>query len=89
MRVDIERGAKLTAFSEDENSVRATIEHNGGRVEEAESAYICGCDGARSCVRETLKIGFVRATLLRHGREDRARLFLAISISTSANTSSL
>ncbi len=33
-----------------------------GRVEETESAYICGCDGARSCVRETLGVGFPGGT---------------------------
>ena len=58
----VEWGAKLTGFREEENGVRATIEHNTGRVEEAESAYICGCDGARSCVRETLQLGFPGGT---------------------------
>src|SRR5258707_994838 len=29
-----------------------------GAVEECEAAYIAGCDGAPSSVRETLKIGF-------------------------------
>ena len=55
---EVEWGAKLTGFSEGENGVRATIEHDTGRIEEAESAYICGCDGARSCVRETLQARF-------------------------------
>jgi 2-polyprenyl-6-methoxyphenol hydroxylase-like FAD-dependent oxidoreductase len=32
------------------------------RVEQAESSYICGCDGARSCVRETLHVGFPGGT---------------------------
>src|ERR1700722_6935034 len=59
---EVEWGAKLTGFSERENGVRATIEHNKGSVEEAESAYICGCDGARSCVRETLQLGFPGGT---------------------------
>src|ERR1700747_3250562 len=55
---EVEWGAKLKAFREGENGIWSTIEHNTGRVEEAESAYICGCDGARSCVRETLQLGF-------------------------------
>ena len=59
---EVEWGAKLTGFSEDENGVRATIEHKYGRVEQAESTYICGCDGARSCVRETLQLGFPGGT---------------------------
>jgi 2-polyprenyl-6-methoxyphenol hydroxylase-like FAD-dependent oxidoreductase len=58
----VEWSAKLTGFREGENSVSATIEHNGGRAEEAESAYICGCDGARSCIRETLQLGFPGGT---------------------------
>jgi 2-polyprenyl-6-methoxyphenol hydroxylase-like FAD-dependent oxidoreductase len=59
---EVEWGAKLTGFSEDEEGVRAIIQHNTGHVEEAESAYICGCDGARSCVRETLQLGFPGGT---------------------------
>jgi 2-polyprenyl-6-methoxyphenol hydroxylase-like FAD-dependent oxidoreductase len=59
---EVEGGGKLTGFSEDENSIRATIEYKNGRVEQAESAYICGCDGARSCVRETLGLGFPGGT---------------------------
>ncbi len=58
----VEWGAKLTGFSESDDCVRATIEHSTGRVEKTESAYICGCDGARSCVRETLRLGFPGGT---------------------------
>jgi len=59
---EVEWGAKLTGFSEGENGVRATIEHDTGRIEKAESSYICGCDGARSVVRETLQLGFPGGT---------------------------
>ena len=59
---EVEWGARLTDFREGENGIRATIEHNTGRVEEVESVYICGCDGARSCVRETLHLGFPGGT---------------------------
>ena len=59
---EVEWGAKLTGFSEDGDGVSATIEHKDGRVEQAESTYICGCDGARSCVRETLGLGFPGGT---------------------------
>jgi 2-polyprenyl-6-methoxyphenol hydroxylase-like FAD-dependent oxidoreductase len=57
----VEWKTKLTTFTEDENGIHATFEH-AGRVERAESAYICGCDGTRSCVRETLGIGFPGGT---------------------------
>ena len=59
---DVQWGAKLTGFSEHENGVTASIRHHTGRAEEAEFAYICGCDGARSCVRESLKVGFPGGT---------------------------
>jgi 2-polyprenyl-6-methoxyphenol hydroxylase-like FAD-dependent oxidoreductase len=59
---EVEWGAKLTGFSDGEDCVRATIDHTTGRVEEAEAEYICGCDGARSCVRETLHLGFPGGT---------------------------
>jgi 2-polyprenyl-6-methoxyphenol hydroxylase-like FAD-dependent oxidoreductase len=60
--VDVEWGAKLTGFKESEDGVTATIEHQNGGPEQATAAYICGCDGARSCVRETLKVGFPGGT---------------------------
>ncbi len=60
--VEIEWGAKLTGFSEAPNEVNAIIEHSDGRIEEAAAAYICGCDGARSCVRESLNVGFPGGT---------------------------
>lgn len=43
---EVEWGSKLTGFSEGENGIRAAIEHDRGRIEKAESTYICGCDGA-------------------------------------------
>ncbi len=59
--VEVEWGATLTGFKETESGLTATIEHNG-RPEHFDAAYICGCDGARSCVRETLKLGFPGGT---------------------------
>lgn len=37
---EVEWGTKLTGFSEDENGVRATIEHKIGGVEHAESIHL-------------------------------------------------
>ncbi len=54
----VEWKTTLTGFTESENGIRAAIERNGGATEQVEAAYICGCDGARSRVRETLGIGF-------------------------------
>jgi 2-polyprenyl-6-methoxyphenol hydroxylase-like FAD-dependent oxidoreductase len=61
-RVEVEWEAKLTSFRQDENGINALVDHNTGRREEIEAAYICGCDGARSCVRETLKLDFPGGT---------------------------
>jgi 2-polyprenyl-6-methoxyphenol hydroxylase-like FAD-dependent oxidoreductase len=58
----VEWSAKLSSFAEGENRVRATIEHSTGPIEHTEAEYICGCDGARSCVRETLGLGFPGGT---------------------------
>jgi len=60
--VEVEWGARLSGFRENADGIRATIAHRNGQAEEAESAYICGCDGARSCVRETLNLGFPGGT---------------------------
>jgi len=59
---EVEWNAKLTGFVERENAVTATIEHKASPIEEVEAGYICGCDGARSCVRETLQVGFPGGT---------------------------
>jgi 2-polyprenyl-6-methoxyphenol hydroxylase-like FAD-dependent oxidoreductase len=57
----VEWKSRLTGFTQDGDSVRAAILRNG-ETDEAEAAYICGCDGARSAVRETLGIGFPGGT---------------------------
>ncbi len=60
--VEVEWGAKLTGFTQGETGVNATIERNAGQLQQVDAAYICGCDGARSCVRETLNVGFPGGT---------------------------
>ena len=59
--IQVEWGTRLTDFTQDENGVQATIQH-GQSVEKFEAAYLCGCDGARSRVREALQIGFPGGT---------------------------
>lgn len=59
----VEWNARLTGFTEDFDGVQASIQHLTGNSavstpEQFAAAYICGCDGAHSCVRETLKVGF-------------------------------
>lgn len=57
----VEWRTRLTNFTQDGNGVRATTLRDG-KPEEAEASYLCGCDGARSAVRDALGIGFPGGT---------------------------
>jgi len=59
--VAVEWGTELREFSQNPTRVLAVL-HNGQREEVIEVAYLCGCDGARSLVRETLNLGFPGGT---------------------------
>jgi hypothetical protein len=52
----------LLRFEENGAGIRATIRRADGVEEAYESAYLAGCDGASSTVRETLGIGFPGGT---------------------------
>jgi 2-polyprenyl-6-methoxyphenol hydroxylase-like FAD-dependent oxidoreductase len=56
--VAVERGCELTALSQDEDGVDATIRTADGSVDQARFAYVVGCDGAHSTVRKAAGIGF-------------------------------
>jgi len=58
---NIEWRSRLSGFTQDADKVHVGILHEG-RVEEDEAEYICGCDGAHSCVRGTLGVGFPGGT---------------------------
>jgi 2-polyprenyl-6-methoxyphenol hydroxylase-like FAD-dependent oxidoreductase len=57
-RVDVERRTELLGFEDTGGGIRARLKRSDGAAEKCEAAYIAGCDGAHSSVRETLKIGF-------------------------------
>jgi 2-polyprenyl-6-methoxyphenol hydroxylase-like FAD-dependent oxidoreductase len=57
----VEWRSRLTGFTQTPDNVRATILRDG-REEGTEVEYICGCDGAHSCVRETMGVGFPGGT---------------------------
>ena len=57
----VEWQSKLVSFAEDDIGIQASISRNG-ETDDAAAEYICGCDGAHSRVRETLKIGFPGGT---------------------------
>src|ERR1041385_7471179 len=59
--VDIDWRSKLIGLTEESGGVQATISRSD-RTEQVHTNYICGCDGAHSCVRESLNIGFPGGT---------------------------
>ncbi|MGX1101113.1 FAD-dependent monooxygenase [Amorphus sp. MBR-141] len=54
----IERGVELVGLDQDSEGVTATLKRPDGSEEVVRAAYLAGCDGARSFVRESLKIEF-------------------------------
>ncbi len=54
----VERGVTLSALQQDGGGVDVTLEHADGRQEQARYAYVVGCDGARSAVRQGLEVAF-------------------------------
>jgi 2-polyprenyl-6-methoxyphenol hydroxylase-like FAD-dependent oxidoreductase len=60
--VQVERRTELLDFEESAGRVHARMKGADGVVQTCEAAFIAGCDGARSTVREALKIGFPGGT---------------------------
>ena len=60
--VDVERETELVAFEESAGRVHARLRRADGSTETCEAAYIAGCDGAHSLVRQSLEIGFQGGT---------------------------
>ena len=60
--VEVERRTELLDFEDAGGRVRAHLKRADGTVETCEAAYIAGCDGAHSTVREALEIGFPGGT---------------------------
>ncbi|KQP30558.1 FAD-dependent oxidoreductase [Methylobacterium sp. Leaf104] len=60
--VQVERRTELVGFTRDRTCVVATLRALDGAQEQVAAAYLAGCDGARSTVRETLGIGFPGGT---------------------------
>src|SRR3984893_17970894 len=56
--VEVERRTELLGFEDATDSVCAVLKRADGAQEACEAAYIAGCDGAHSTVREALEIGF-------------------------------
>ena len=56
--VHVDRQTELIDFDDAGGRVLARLKRTDGTIETCEAAYIAGCDGAHSQVRETLKIVF-------------------------------
>jgi 2-polyprenyl-6-methoxyphenol hydroxylase-like FAD-dependent oxidoreductase len=59
--IEVERGVELADFEDRYGEIRATLRKSGSE-EVASFAYLTGCDGARSRVREVLGAGFPGGT---------------------------
>jgi 2-polyprenyl-6-methoxyphenol hydroxylase-like FAD-dependent oxidoreductase len=60
--VAVERRTELVDFGETDGRIRARLKRPDGTLEMCEAAWLVGCDGARSAVREALKIDFPGGT---------------------------
>src|SRR5882757_6687267 len=60
--VEVERQTELLRFEEAADGVVGHLRHADGTEESCTAAYIAGCDGARSTMREALGIGFPGGT---------------------------
>src|SRR6266849_7063620 len=60
--VKVERRTELVGFEDGAGRVVAHLKHADGTHETCEAAYLAGCDGAHSRVREALGIGFPGGT---------------------------
>ena len=62
LEVEVERNTELISCSAADNEVQATIRKPSGKDEVCRVAYLAGCDGAGSTVREQLGLGFPGGT---------------------------
>jgi 2-polyprenyl-6-methoxyphenol hydroxylase-like FAD-dependent oxidoreductase len=60
--VEVERETEVVGFEDAAGRVLARLERADGAAERCEAAYIAGCDGAHSTVRQALAIGFPGGT---------------------------
>ena len=59
--VRVDWGVALRSLSQEEDGVEAVLDR-GGQEERCRAAYLCGCDGAHSAVRQALGIAFPGGT---------------------------
>ncbi len=60
--VTVERRSELVGFTDEKERIIARLRGPDGREVDCAAAYIAGCDGARSIVRDTIGTGFPGGT---------------------------
>lgn len=60
--VSVERQTELVDFEEQPDRIVARLKRGDGQLQTCEAAFVAGCDGARSRVREALSIDFPGGT---------------------------
>ena len=61
----VERPVELTGFEQSDGGVVARLTHGDGREERVRAAFLAGCDGAHSIVRDAFSGGFPGGTYSR------------------------
>jgi len=59
----VERGVALQDFTQGSDGVACTLRHADGRLEETNTPWMAGCDGAHSVVRHRLGLSFKGITI--------------------------
>lgn len=62
----VEFGTRLMSFTQDADSVTASLQHADGRQETLRTRYLAGCDGARGVVRAGIGVEFASETIDPH-----------------------
>jgi 2-polyprenyl-6-methoxyphenol hydroxylase-like FAD-dependent oxidoreductase len=60
--VNVQWSCELTGFTDEGTHVTAHLRDSAGRETTCQTAYLAGCDGAHSCVRAVLGLGFSGGT---------------------------
>jgi 2-polyprenyl-6-methoxyphenol hydroxylase-like FAD-dependent oxidoreductase len=60
--IHVERETELVAFAEKPERVLIRLKRADGGTEACAAAYVAGCDGAHSTVREAMEVGFPGGT---------------------------
>jgi 2-polyprenyl-6-methoxyphenol hydroxylase-like FAD-dependent oxidoreductase len=60
--VEVERRTELIGFEDRGNRIVARLKHGDGSESQSEAAYLAGCDGAHSRVREVIRAEFPGGT---------------------------